>query len=53
MRRIADNALLLPEALGEEIAWFEIFDSWQANRFSQQTGEEADLLKAASASVSV
>lgn len=45
MPRTPDDSWLLPEALSNQIAWFEAFDAWQAERFIQQLTDEADHLQ--------
>lgn len=47
MPRIADDTCLAPEALTNQIAWFEAFDAWQGDRFVQQLQDEAKRLESA------
>ncbi|HEX7874415.1 MAG TPA: hypothetical protein VF475_15995 [Sphingobium sp.] len=47
MPRTADDSWLLPEALKDQVVWFEAFDAWQAARFNQQLADEAERLRTA------
>lgn len=45
MPRTPDDSWLAPEALTDQIGWFEAFDAWQAERFIQQLADEAGHLQ--------